>query len=185
MSNTPRDDRRRWLRRGVNVGLVAAWLIALIWLMSDAALACVYPDPLPGGCPADEARALARFDLWFVPVLLAGPAVILGVSAGLSPQGQKYKAAWYALAILLFCAAPSMFLEAAVTGFAVIDRELTQTENQAILLRLIGSSVIAIGAPAGLAFLTHRRGYVTYAKVWAACSIVSATMVLVAVLPAI
>jgi hypothetical protein len=70
--------------------------------MSDAALACVYPDPLPDGCPADEARGLARFEFLFVPVLLIGPAVILVASAGLSPQGRKYKPQWYALAILFF-----------------------------------------------------------------------------------
>jgi hypothetical protein len=169
----------------VSVGLVVAWLVTLAWLVSDAALACVYPDPPPGGCPADEARALTRFDLWFIPVLLIGPAVILGITAGLSPEGRRYKAAWYALAILFFCAAPTMFFEVAVTGFAVIDRELTQTEHHVVHLRLIGSSITAIGAPAGLAFLTYRRGHITYAKVWAACSIISAAMVLMSILPAI
>ncbi|MEV3938885.1 hypothetical protein AB0K52_23295 [Glycomyces sp. NPDC049804] len=185
MFHAPHEDRQRWLRRGVNVCLVVAWLASLMWLMSDAALACVYPDPLPGGCPADEARARARFEFWFAPLLLIGPAVILGASAGFSPQGRRYKPLWYALAILFFCAAPAMLVEAATTGFAVVDRDLTQAEHHIIILRLACGAAAAIGAPAGLAYLAHRRGRRTYAKAWAACSVITAVLLLVVLLSTI
>lgn len=73
----------------------------------------------------------------------------------------------------------------AATGFAVVDRELLQAEHHLIILRLACGAAAAIGASAGLAYLAHRRGRRTYAESWAACSIISAVVVLVVLLSAI
>jgi hypothetical protein len=150
-----------------------------MWLWGEAGMACVYPDPPPGGCPADEVRALQLFDRWFGPVLLAGPIAMLAVWAWLSPPGQRYRPSWYLLAVILFCAAPGLLVDAASSGFAAVDRADASTgaERLTIEFKLGVGAIAAIAAPAGLAYITARRGHRTYAQVWTAVSIVIAAMV--------
>ncbi|MCC3764236.1 hypothetical protein K3N28_14300 [Glycomyces sp. TRM65418] len=178
MLNHPQEVRRRRLRFSVLSCLMLVWLVTLMWLWLQAGMACVYPDPPPGGCPDDEARALLRFELWFGPVFLAGPIAILAAQAWLSPPGQRYKPVWYLLAVTLFCAAPGLLVDAASSGFADVDRAdaATGAERLTTELKLAVGAVAAIAAPAGLAFITARRGHRTYAKVWATLSIIVAAL---------
>lgn len=158
------------------------WLVTLLWLLTQGGMACAYPDPPPGGCPADEVRAGLRFELWFGPVLLAGPVAMLAVWAGLGQPGRRYKPVWYLLAVLLFCAAPGLLVDAASSGFAAVDRDAAPAARLATGLKLGVGAIAAIAAPAGLAFITARRGHESYSKAWAAFSIIVAALAAVTIL---
>jgi hypothetical protein len=86
---------------------------------------------------------------------------------------------WYLLAVILFCTAPGLVVDAASSGFAAVDRAGAPTgaERLTIELKLAVGAIAAIAAPAGLAFITARRGHRTYARVWATVSILTAAMV--------
>jgi len=150
-----------------------------MWLLGEASLACMYPDPLPGGCPADEVRARERFDFWFGPVLLVGPIVMLGVWAWFSPQGHRHKPVWWLLAAVLFCVAPGMLLDAASAGAVAVDRTAAPAGLAHLVadVKLVCGAVAVIGAPAGLAYLAYRRGRRAHMKIWTACSIAAAASV--------
>ncbi|WP_133884156.1 hypothetical protein [Glycomyces sp. NRRL B-16210] len=88
---------------------------------------------------------------------------------------------WYLLAIILFCAAPGLLVDAASSGFAAVDHAGTPTGagQLAIEVKLAVGAVAAIAAPAGLAFITASRGHRVYAQVWTTVSVLIAAMVVV------
>jgi hypothetical protein len=106
----------------VTTCVLLVWLVTLMWLVGQDGMACVYPDPPPGGCPDAEVRAGLRLELWLGPVLLAGPIAILAVQVWFSTHGHRYKPLWYLLAVILFCAAPGLLVDAASSSSAAVDR---------------------------------------------------------------
>lgn len=182
MPNTPQEIRRRWSRLAATTCLTLVWLVALLWLLHQGGMACAYPDPPPGGCPADEVRAGLRFERWFGPALLAGPIAILVVWAWFGRPGHRYTPVWYLLAVVLFCAAPGLLVDAASSGFSAVDRPSAAVGDSADEVKLAVGVAAAIAASAGLAVITARRGHKLYAGAWAILSIVIATLAAVTIL---
>jgi hypothetical protein len=117
-------------------------------------------------------------------VLLAGPIALLAVQVWFSAPGHRYKPLWYLLAVVLFCAAPGLLLDAASSSFAAVDRPTAPASADRLTteLKLAIGAVAAIAAPAGLAVITARRGHRTYSHVWATLSIIAAAAVALTVL---
>ncbi|SDL49148.1 hypothetical protein SAMN05216298_4062 [Glycomyces sambucus] len=160
MPDSPRSAALPAARKLAIPLLFVAWLVALYLLFSDAMMACAYPDPPPGGCPADEVEAGARFDLWILPVLAAGPVVLLAVRAALSPEGKRYRAVWVLCCVVWFCVAPAFMIDAAVTGFGAFDgpERYAEEASRASDWKFAVFAVTATAPPAALAFLVWRRG---------------------------
>jgi hypothetical protein len=112
-------------------------------------------------------------------VLLAGPITILAVQVWFSAPGHRYKPLWYLLAVVLFCAAPGLLVDAASSSFAAADRTGAPASAERLItdLKLAIGAVAAIAAPAGLAVITARRGHRTYSYVWVTLSIIAAAAV--------
>ena len=183
MLNSPQESRRRRLRFAVTTSVLLVWLVTLVWLVGQGGMACVYPDPPPGGCPDAEVRAGLRLELWLGPVLFAGPISVLAVQVWFSAPGHRYKPLWYLLAVVLFCAAPGLLVDAASSSFAAVDRTdaAASAERLTTELKLAAGAIAAIAAPAGLAVITARRGHRTYSYVWATLSIIAAAAVVLTV----
>jgi hypothetical protein len=177
--NPPQESRRRRLRFAVTTCALLVWLVTLAWLVGQGGMACVYPDPPPGGCPDAEVRAGLRLELWLGPVLFAGPIAILAVQVWFSAPGHRYKPLWYLLAVVLFCAAPGLLVDAASSSSAT--DAAASAERLTTELKLAAGAIAAIAAPAGLAVITARRGHRTYSYVWATLSVIAAAAVVLTV----
>jgi hypothetical protein len=156
----PVSARRTILRTAIVGVLLVLWLLTLLWLAGEAAFACVYPDPIPGGCPVEEVRAAERFERWTGPVLVAGPIAMLAAWAATAPSGARYKPLWYLAAVAGFCAAPTLGVDAALSGSEVIDHPETYSaaDQAAARLKLAAAGVTGLAAIVGLAVLAYRRG---------------------------
>lgn len=76
----------------VSVVLVAAWVAILTWLWTDeTSLSCFEYMPLEDAssepsCAEQAAREAQRFNTWFVPTLISGPAVSVALWFALRPK---------------------------------------------------------------------------------------------------
>jgi hypothetical protein len=72
--------------------LAAAWMAILMWLWTDeTSLSCFEYVPLEDAsagptCAEQAEREVQRFNTWFVPALIAGPAVGAALWFALRPK---------------------------------------------------------------------------------------------------
>jgi hypothetical protein len=92
MTDALRLFRTPAMRLVVPVVLVAAWMAILMWLWTDeTSLSCFEYVPLEEAssgpsCAELAQREVQRFNTWFVPALISGPAVSATLWFALRPK---------------------------------------------------------------------------------------------------